>query len=384
MLILALSFIQFCAIAQISTREITEEKKYAKPLTYDSTYFFYKPDVDFNTYLNQRIFILPKSSINKEDGYRYFYTKNIIGGYGDNSIVYMPNLESSSNIKPTQYSALANKYLRILDIETRSSWDGYSDLSVKLYHEENEDTIFYCPPSSICQYRNLTDIPFIMVGFFEYSKNKFVGKEFIAKDSISEYTSYKGNFSSEPLIDINSGEKIKCKENSKWICTEITLVDVKKDYKYLVPVLVFKDNLNREIIVNFAKYIYNKDYNEEKNIFYATKAIIDDFYSKEEFDFLKLQEQEQQKLKIQMEQKLEMANQKRLEKLTNKYGSKYANLIFKEKVVIGMSKVMCKEAWGAPYQIDKVTLEDGTYEVWSYNYNTLLYFENDILKLIKE
>jgi len=383
-LLLALFSIHFCATAQITTKEISAEKEYKKPIVYDSTYFFYKPDVDFKEYVNQRIYILPKSVTNKDDGYRYFYTSNVSGGYGDNSIIYKPNLESSSNIKPTQYNSLANKYLRIIDIEARGDWQGYNDFWIKLYHEENHDTIFYCPPSTICRYRTLTKIPFILVGFFEHNKNKFVGDDFFAKDSISEHTSYNGYFNSQPLIEITSGEKIKCMENSKWTCTEITLVDVKKDYKYFIPVLIFKDNSNREIIVNFAKYIYNKDYNEEINVYSATKAIIDNFYSKEEYEFLKLQKQEQEKLKIQKELELEIAKQKRLEKLISKYGSKYANLIVNEKVSIGMTKEMCKEAWGTPFETDKVILENGTYEVWSYSYKTFLYFEKDILKLIKE
>jgi hypothetical protein len=380
-LLLALFSIHFCATAQITTKEISTEKEYKKPIVYDSTYFFYKPDVDFKEYVNQRIYILPKSETNKNDGSRFFYKKDVYNSNLRAGLIYQPILDSLINGNQIKHSTLENKYLKIVDIKAKSDWEGYiTDFSIKLYDEENQDTIFYCPTSS----RSLTGTPFILVGFFEYSKNKFVGNDFIAKDSISEYTSNNGYFTSEPLIDINSGEKIKCMENSKWTCTEITLVDVKRNNNYFIPVLVFKDNLNREIIVNFAKYIYNKDYYDEKNIFSGTKATIDNFYSKEEYEFLKLQKQEQEKLKIQKEHELEIAKQKRLERLISMYGSKYANLIVNEKVSIGMTKEMCEEAWGTPFETDKVILENGTYEVWLYSYKTFLYFEKDILKLIKE
>ncbi len=374
----ALSLIQLFAIAQISTREIVDEKEYERPLIYDSTYFFYKSDIDFKVYLNQRIYILPKSANNELDGYTDFYTEKVSVGYGPiDSYTYKPNQNSL-----TEYNILENKYLKILDVGVKGDWNGYNEFWFKLFHEENHDTIFYCPPSALCEYRALSEMPFILEGFFEYNKNKFVGKYFIAKDSISEHTAFNGLYSRDPLIDITSGEKIKCEKGSKWLCSDITLVDLKSTYSYYVPVLIFKDDLNREIMVSFAKYIHNEA--DDGTYIFNTKAKIDNFYSMEEYQFLNLQKQEQEKLRIQLEKELEAKRKAKNEKLINKYGNKYANLIINKKVVVGMTKEMCSESWGKPYETDRVTMEDKLYEVWTYDFKTFLYFENDVLKLIKE
>ena len=49
-----------------------------------------------------------------------------------------------------------------------------------------------------------------------------------------------------------------------------------------------------------------------------------------------------------------------------------------------MTKEMCKESWGKPLKIDVLTTESSKYEVWQYEYKTFLYFEDGILRIIKQ
>lgn len=68
--------------------------------------------------------------------------------------------------------------------------------------------------------------------------------------------------------------------------------------------------------------------------------------------------------------------------LTKKYGSANANLILDGKVRIGMTKAMCRESWGVPYDINKSIGSWGTHEQWVYG-NSYLYFEENILTAIQ-
>ena len=73
---------------------------------------------------------------------------------------------------------------------------------------------------------------------------------------------------------------------------------------------------------------------------------------------------------------------KRKADLTKKFGAANAKLILEGKVKIGMTKAMCTEAWGHPYDINKTIGSWGVHEQWVYG-SSYLYFENDILTSIQ-
>ena len=64
------------------------------------------------------------------------------------------------------------------------------------------------------------------------------------------------------------------------------------------------------------------------------------------------------------------------EALVAKYGSQFGELVAKKQVSIGMSKEMCREAWGIPVNTYRTTTSFGQSEVWCYNYKTRVYFYN--------
>lgn len=75
----------------------------------------------------------------------------------------------------------------------------------------------------------------------------------------------------------------------------------------------------------------------------------------------------------------------RFRNLAKKYGKQNAKTIIEERVRIGWSKEMCREAWGKPDDINRTIGSWGTHEQWVYgkincNY---LYFENGILTSIQ-
>lgn len=64
------------------------------------------------------------------------------------------------------------------------------------------------------------------------------------------------------------------------------------------------------------------------------------------------------------------------QKMTAKYGANFGKLVGKKKVAIGMSKEMCRDAWGRPMNTYRTTTKYGQSEVWCYNYKTRVYFYN--------
>ena len=70
--------------------------------------------------------------------------------------------------------------------------------------------------------------------------------------------------------------------------------------------------------------------------------------------------------------------------LITKYGTKYGNLIFENKIIIGMDIEMCKLSWGTPYSNNKQITAEKTIEIWHYSLGTDLYFYNDKLVQIEQ
>lgn len=69
--------------------------------------------------------------------------------------------------------------------------------------------------------------------------------------------------------------------------------------------------------------------------------------------------------------------------LYRKYGRQTADLILAGKVRIGMTREMCREAWGSPDDINRSSGSWGVHEQWVYGLGSYLYFENGILSSIQ-
>lgn len=80
----------------------------------------------------------------------------------------------------------------------------------------------------------------------------------------------------------------------------------------------------------------------------------------------------------------EKEQKERYDNLVAKYGESIASLIVNGQVKIGMTKAMCREAWGNPYDINRTTNTYGTREQWVYNLGRYLYFDGDILTAIQD
>jgi hypothetical protein len=64
------------------------------------------------------------------------------------------------------------------------------------------------------------------------------------------------------------------------------------------------------------------------------------------------------------------------QQMITKYGSQFGTFVAKQQVAIGMSKEMCRDAWGKPMNTYRTTTKYGQSEVWCYNYKTRVYLYN--------
>jgi hypothetical protein len=354
-------FLFLISSAQISTREISTQE-IARPVLYDSTYFGYRDFLiqgDIKQYIGQEIYLLPISKVDTNKHYSDFFYKL--------QQLYNPNdLTNELNKYKINYDSIKNQKLLILDADfislSRNEW--YLKLLFK-----QKDTIFYVAPYQVYYYQSIQLLPFIMNAFLEKSKRIFLKSTFIVNHELSTF-------------DINSREKLSLKEGERWICDDITLLDLGNwNIRYSMPSLILKNSKGNEIFVNFAKR-YDLGFKEEELIFFdrSISPTIDDFYTIDQFRSLQIEEAEKNKLELAMIAKVEEQKQS----IIRKFGDYFGKLINNHKVVIGMSKNMCELSWGKPFRKDELTTETGKYEMWQYDYKTFLYFEGDKLKIIKQ
>lgn len=94
----------------------------------------------------------------------------------------------------------------------------------------------------------------------------------------------------------------------------------------------------------------------------------------------KAQEQQEKERKLQQQREQQEKAQKDAafkQQMIAKHGSQFGELVANKQVAIGMTKDMCRDAWGRPLNTYRTTTRITTEEVWCYNYKTRIYFVND-------
>lgn len=93
------------------------------------------------------------------------------------------------------------------------------------------------------------------------------------------------------------------------------------------------------------------------------------------------EEKERERIKTERQKEQLKRENEFKQKIISKYPPQFAEIILKKQISIGMTKEMCKDAWGKPMNTYRTTTEYGQSEVWCYGYKTMLYFNNN--KLVK-
>lgn len=95
------------------------------------------------------------------------------------------------------------------------------------------------------------------------------------------------------------------------------------------------------------------------------------FDRQKQIDKSKKRQQELQRKQEQEKKKIDFRNS-----MISKYGVEQGSLVGNRQVRIGMTKEMCRDAWGSPINTYRTTTSYGQSEVWCYNYKTRVYFYN--------
>ena len=90
---------------------------------------------------------------------------------------------------------------------------------------------------------------------------------------------------------------------------------------------------------------------------------------------------EQRQSAMQAEAKRKAEEQKRQQDIINRYGTTYGNYIINHQVALGMTREMCREAWGRPLSQTSVQNSLGVSEVWMYGFGRLFFSNGKLTEI---
>lgn len=228
----------------------------------------------------------------------------------------------------------------------------YTSVSFILINNKSGDTVYTMNQNPIEN--------FVLVPYFVKQKHLYEKRNLIFKGNRN------GNYNQ--LKDLTSNKLVSIDVESKWICEEVTLL--KPTYEM---VYILKNQNNISLTTNsITAFVYEEEFFKRKLESQALEAKLE---AQKKFEA----EEEAVNEKIKQEEyKLECIQ---------KYGEKYGNLIFNHKVDIGMTKEMCRAAYGYPIKTYQSKTDLGTFDIWQYDAiltNVYLHFLNDKLEKIEK
>lgn len=420
--------------SQITFKNVEKsiEKEVLKPPPYDSLKNFKHEDENFNNYLQYiglKVFLPPcKTNIFYSTHPSIIRLDKPVNGIGvykaDSAItyVYKPIVSYSDNDKKefdereteilTDGSQVGNRYYTVLDVLNQDSLIQLkAKMSYPLDHEALKNRNLFTKYIREFLYSgdelgfilkdDLTNDTlysmggldrFILVPYFTKQKEMFEGKTFVALIKGNQWQNNMPNFK-----DLTTNKEIKLENGSKWKC-EVTLMQRNKvepeDNKpnYLIPegweiYYVFKNDKNQTVAIDnqwtdsIVPHVGISG-NGGDYTFMIEKVFIERENEKKlrQAELLAKQKREEQIIKER--QKLD--KEKHLKNCIDKFGSHFGNLIAQGKVTLGMTKKMCKAAWGEPFDKFKTTTSSYVSESWYYSWKRSLHFENGTLTRIEE
>jgi len=212
---------------------------------------------------------------------------------------------------------------------------------------------------------------YLIQGYYEKLKKQFVNKKLFLKENISN------------IWDVNTGKIIGIDTtNNEWIINSLGLIETQHN-EYLTPCLILK-NGNKAIAVNNGDGgLFASDAWEAISL---SKFKTEEQVLREKMEVEEIEKQRKESiLKEQEEQKRLILEKNQFEsEMIKKYGSRIGKLIADSKVIIGMSKEICKLSWGEPYDVNRTITKNIKFEQWVYSMGNYLYFENNILVAIQD
>lgn len=222
----------------------------------------------------------------------------------------------------------------------------------------------------------------------------FIGKEVYR---VKHGSTTSGNYGKLEIIDEDiiddgiTGDPVKL-EDIKFTVQDVVLKkDMSGKYNTYIVLKGEKTGTFTQIIssIRYAFYEEDLDYydRDEPNII-KDIPILDWGWSINiiKCSDLKKIKQRTKELQAQKEREIKQQKAKKEAELSRQmvalYGAEFGELIAKKQVSVGMTREMCKAAWGFPMNTYRTTTRFGQSEVWCYNYKTKVYFfEGKVVKI---
>lgn len=305
------------------------------------------------------------------------------------------NERNEINVLPDRFNAydvINNKQSQILNIkngnlsvpqiiyDNRKKYVGNTGPIIELVNEQTKDTVYFQYPRNADGY---VTKGIISVGFYEKLSQILIGEKFrFSHINLNKLTGAYDELT-KTLIE---KENIKSKS---FTCTDVVVIDDK-----IVVILesdTEKIGVKIENITNYSSddYFYNHNTKEAeyKNLPVELHTIsrpkmefgyFGGFTSKDNMDILDKycieiegiisnynnKKEVERKALIEKERKAYQSLQEtKRNELTARFGAEYGIKVYNRQVAIGMTKDMCREAWGHP---DKSQVNNNDWEAWYY------------------
>ena len=285
------------------------------------------------------------------------------------SMVKLANISTLYNGNYTPYTEIEDKTFKILDIKHTGQGESYN--TIFTLQSENRDTLYWHANRGGYDKINHHEqqYPVIVVGFIEKMKQSYLGKDFYVK-----------NF--QPT------EKYKCCD----------VVYFGEEGEYMVPSFLLKnehedEEKNKIIPLSNTPSIFSYEIDSYERFSKINRTAFGELTiipAKEYEDQIekeriaKAEKLEKERIeKANAEKEYILAIQKRTQYLNKKYGARIGKMILNGKVQTGMTREMCKEAWGSPQKINTTTTTQTVSEQWVYGGHNYLYFTNGKLTAIQ-
>lgn len=219
--------------------------------------------------------------------------------------------------------------------------------------------------------------PAVIEGALGKYRAKYLGKDFFLTGRKPEAKGYTSSFGL--TAHTMQGEETTLRFDSELHCTDVRLIG--DGTGYAVPSFVFeKKEDSVQVYIPLTRY--PRPFGIEGYRLSDQKAFVDELVltpSAEVYARRAAEERQREEARL----KREKEQKERKAALYRKYGKYSADLILEGRVQIGMSREMCREAWGSPDDINRSSGSWGVHEQWVYGLGSYLYFENGKLSSIQ-
>ena len=223
----------------------------------------------------------------------------------------------------SNYDELNNKYFLVLDVISGAN-DIESEIIYgkifyfKLEEKDSKDILYYKYFS-----KSESSFDFILVSFYEKLKLLSIGNDYVCSEKLIASST-----------DVDTGKPIANIIGESWKCLDVTIDNNSQRLS-----LLLKNKMGNKVLVRYSSVL-------------GTWALGRTFKKSDAKDYIK------------------------------KFGNKQFENILQGKCIIGMTKEMCKLAWGEPNKINETIYLNKNSEQWVYSDN-YLYFDNGKLIAIQ-